>query len=306
MPAYNVENYVSVAIESILSQTYSNFELIIVDDCSTDLTYTICQKYAFADKRIRLFHNAVNLSIAKTLNVALSYATGWYIVRMDADDVSDSKRFETMKKYLEAHPDISLVGTSANTIDADGNFLGKTIFLSNQDLINRTLKIQIPVVHIWMTYKQVYDQLGNYRQIACTEDYDFILRLATAGLKFTNLSDYFGYSIRVNRIGNTSNIYGVRKLKSKQYVINLYKERLKYGFDTFSVEKHNHYIRTCRITDVIYRISCRCLYNAITLKGKHNFFGAAFYIFCALISPYQIKYIYERALYKILTRAKLK
>ena len=72
MPTYNVEKYVGEAIESILNQTYENFEFIIVDDCSTDSTYEICKKYANQDSRIKLYKNSENLKISKTLNFALS------------------------------------------------------------------------------------------------------------------------------------------------------------------------------------------------------------------------------------------
>ena len=94
MPAYNAEKYIGLAIQSILDQTYRDFEFIILDDCSKDHTWEIIQKYAQKDKRIRAIHNNINLKIAETLNKGLKECKGKYIVRKDADDWSYPNRIE--------------------------------------------------------------------------------------------------------------------------------------------------------------------------------------------------------------------
>ena len=88
MPVYNVASYVSEAIESILKQTYTNFEFIIIDDCSTDGTFAICEGYARKDNRIVLLHNEQNLKIEGSLNRGLAHCHGKFVIRMDGDDVS--------------------------------------------------------------------------------------------------------------------------------------------------------------------------------------------------------------------------
>ena len=304
MPTYNVEQFVAEAIESILNQSYSNIEFVIVDDCSTDNTYKICEEYAQKDSRIKLLRNEKNSKIEFSLNRALKNCTGKYVARMDGDDISDKFRIEIMKNYLDSHEDIKLVGTSAITINTNNEEIGRTVFLADFSMIKKTCLLKTPVVHIWMTYKYIYDELNGYRKLFATEDYDFILRLITFGYKCSNILDYFGYKIRVNRTGNSSNTYGVKKLKSRWYTANLYKERIKGKFDSYSEEKCSKYIKTFKITEKLYALSNIFLYRAITLKAHKNILGMIFFSFCSLISPYQIAYLYETLKYKLLTRGK--
>lgn len=302
MPVYNVEHFVSEAIDSILEQTYKNIEFIIVDDCSTDGTFEICQKYAKKDSRIKLFKNEKNSKIEYSLNRALENCTGKYIARMDGDDISEYQRLEKMKNFLDSHSDIKLVGTSAMTIDTHGKEIGKTVFLSDFEKIKKTCLLRTPVAHIWMTYKSIYDELNGYRKLFATEDYDFILRLISAGYKCTNISDYFGYKIRINRLGNSSSTYGVKKLKSRWYTAKLYKERFENKADSYTLENCTKAIKTSKLTEKIYSLSNFCLYKAINNKAKKNIIKTLFFLLCSLISPYQISYLYETLKYKFLTR----
>lgn len=302
MPTYNVENYIEEAIDSILRQTYTNFELIIVDDCSTDRTYQKCLDYSKKDTRIKLYKNEQNSKIEFTLNKALEYSSGKYIVRMDGDDISDSRRLEIMKNYLDDHLDIKLVGTSTITINADGKEIGKNVAIDDFSIIQKTCLLKTPVVHIWMTYKTIYDELNGYRKFFASEDYDFVLRLISKGYKCSNISEYFGYKVRINRIGNSSSTYGVKKLKSKWYTGKLYKQRLRKGFDTYSLDNCQKYIKTSKLTESIYSKSNTFLYKAIEKKAQKKYFMMLLYTVLALISPYQILYLSETLRYKIYTR----
>lgn len=304
MPVFNVEPFVAQAVESILNQSYKNFEFIIVDDCSSDATLSICRHYAENDSRIKLFRNESNLGIAKTLNFALSNAGGKYVVRMDGDDVSVPDRLERMKQYLDEHKEISLVGTSTITIDSDGNEVGRTPFPSDWDLILKNSCLRTPVAHIWMTYKSVYDALGGYRLVAPTEDYDFVLRCITSGYKVSNISDFYAYKVRVNRAGNSTNTYGIKKLKSHSYTVKNYKERLKKGSDNFSVEAYQKYLQASKLQERLYSFSNKALYKAISCRSKKNYAGTIFFTLISLISPYQIQYLWRTARYKFLTREK--
>ncbi|MBZ7937990.1 glycosyltransferase [Campylobacter molothri] len=111
MPCYNRQEYIIEAIESILNQTYTNFEFIIIDDCSTDNTYEIVKKYAEIDKRIIALKNEKNQGIVYTLNRGLNIAQGKYIARMDDDDISLPSRFEKQVEYMEANLDIVVLGS---------------------------------------------------------------------------------------------------------------------------------------------------------------------------------------------------
>lgn len=111
LPAYNATQYIEQAIESILNQTFADFELIILNDGSTDNTPEIIKRYADADKRIVFVDNKVNQGLIAVLNQGLDMARGEFIARMDSDDISLPQRFEKQVAYLEAHPDVGVLGT---------------------------------------------------------------------------------------------------------------------------------------------------------------------------------------------------
>ena len=119
MPVYNGEKYLSQAIESILTQTYTNFELLIVDDGSTDASAAIIQAYSEREKRIRFFQNERNMGIGPTLNTGLAAATGAYINNMDCDDISLPTRLEKQVRFLENHPRIGALGVCAQAKNED-------------------------------------------------------------------------------------------------------------------------------------------------------------------------------------------
>ena len=110
MPAYNAENYIREAIDSILAQTFRDFEFLIIDDGSTDHTVEIIRSYS--DSRIRLYQNERNMGVAATLNRGLDLARGEYIARMDADDISLPERFAKQAAYMDAHPDVAVCGSN--------------------------------------------------------------------------------------------------------------------------------------------------------------------------------------------------
>ena len=110
MPAYNVGKYISAAIRSTLNQTYLNFELIIINDGSSDNTLDIALSYQ--DSRIYIMNNSKNLGIVKSLNKAINVSKGKYIARTDADDINMPKRFQAQVEFLESHPKVDAVGTN--------------------------------------------------------------------------------------------------------------------------------------------------------------------------------------------------
>src|SRR5690606_37521399 len=116
---FNAENYLVEALESILNQTHSHLEFIIIEDASTDGSLKILEDYQNRDPRIILIKNDVNHGAAgfiKNLNVALEKATGEFIARMDADDISDPKRFEKQIRFLAQNPDVFIVGSIVQII----------------------------------------------------------------------------------------------------------------------------------------------------------------------------------------------
>lgn len=125
VPCYNVETYIAEALESLLNQTFQNFEIIVVDDASSDNTYTIVKGFAERDNRIKLFSNEKNKGVAYTRNIGLALCNKKYIAYMDADDKSDCQRFELQIDFLENHSDIGAVSAGYKEIDIYGNEIGR-------------------------------------------------------------------------------------------------------------------------------------------------------------------------------------
>lgn len=129
MPAYNAETYLREAIDSILAQTYTDFEFIIINDGSTDRTKEIIQSYT--DPRIVYLENEKNSGICVTLNKGLDAARGRYIARMDADDISMPHRLATQVAFMDSHPEIGVTGTHMQLMDENGK--PRQVFMNSTD-----------------------------------------------------------------------------------------------------------------------------------------------------------------------------
>ena len=121
MSAYNSEKYISESIESILNQTFKDFEFIIINDGSSDNTAKIIQKYAEKDERIRFINSKQNQGIIAALNPGFSMCRGEYIARMDSDDISLPKRFEKQIEYMDKHSECGVLGTSIIIFDKENS-----------------------------------------------------------------------------------------------------------------------------------------------------------------------------------------
>lgn len=266
LPTYNVESYIEEAVHSILQQSWKYFELIVVDDCSTDKTYEIVYNLSKIDSRIKLYRNEKNLKICTTLNRALSYAKGEYIARMDGDDISENDRIEKLINYLDEHPDCSLVGSQVKSIDESGKFIAYKRLLCSSNAIYKYMPVMPCVLHIWLARREMYDTLGGYREIPYAEDYDFLLRGMNKGFKYANVNECL-YSVRL-RDGNTISTNGLIQRKTKEYVSMLYKLE-KNGKDV-CFDKHMYSKRIeCSNNELKkYRYALRRLNYAITHRNQ--------------------------------------
>ncbi len=190
MPFYNCEQYLDESISSILHQTFSNFEFIIINDASTDESDTIVKKYLH-DKRIIYVNNETNIWIVKNLNHGISLAQGQYIARMDGDDISTLDRLEKQVTFLDDHPEIDIVWWSAILINEQWNHIGKLHKpLNHQDILDGIF-LYSPFIHPTVLYKKTLISHLWYRQeYHLSEDYDLWCRLLLGWYKSANLSDY--------------------------------------------------------------------------------------------------------------------
>jgi len=188
MPVYNAERYLSEAVESILGQTFADFEFLIVDDGSTDRSRAILERYAARDPRIRLTSRP-NTGYAAALNELLGLARGELVARMDADDVALPERLARQVDYLGAHPDVVGVGTAVHFIDAAGRFLrDRHPGMDHEAIQERALAGDCALNHpSVMMRRAALEAVGGYHvEFMPAEDLDLWLRLGEVG-RLTNL-----------------------------------------------------------------------------------------------------------------------
>ena len=186
MPVYNASLYLREAIDSVLGQTFQDFELLIINDGSTDDTPQILASYT--DSRVKVTHQN-NLKLIDTLNKGLHLAKGEWVARFDADDVCFPERIERQMDFLQKHPDHILVGSDANYMDKEGNFL--FLYRNNvysDDEIRATGFDRCPFVHSSVMYrKDLVIKAGGYDKGALTfEDHLLWRKLKDFG-KMANL-----------------------------------------------------------------------------------------------------------------------
>lgn len=301
MPVYNVEAFVESAILSIVNQSYKNLQIIIIDDCSTDSTYSKALNISKLDSRILLLKNDKNLKIVKSLNIALEFAEGDYIARMDGDDICSLDRLEKQIHFLLSNPEYYLVGSSVQTIDEYDNIIGKQKMPDSWNKIKKTVEFSTPVLHIWLARKELYSQLGGYREISGAEDYDFILRMHSVGYKYINMSSY-DYSVRL-RNGNTNSTMGFSQRLMTNYVLKLYYKRKNEIADNFSKEDLEKYLAKYSKYKDNYDKSNLYLNYALKNKATHNYFKMFYYLFLSIFkSKFQFQYLLRRIIFKFLTK----
>ena len=176
MSAYNGMPFLKEAVDSVLGQTYKNFEFIIVDDASSDGTWRYLK--SLKSERIKFIRNKKNLGLAASLNIALRQAQGDYIARMDADDVSLPRRLETQLEFLEKNHDIDICGSYVSVIDEDGKKIGQIKKPLTDIKIKKELFWLPPLLHpTWFAKKEVYIKLKGYdERWDYVEDFEFLTR----------------------------------------------------------------------------------------------------------------------------------
>jgi glycosyltransferase involved in cell wall biosynthesis len=175
MPVFNCEKTLATAIQSILNQTYSNWELILIDDGSQDRTLEVANR--FQDPRIRIVADGLNQRLPTRLNQAIALSRGKYFARMDGDDVSYPERLERQVEYLEKHAEIDLLGTASINFDASGQAIGAVRLEESHAGICARPWVGFILLHPTWMGKLDWFQQARYRAEAIRmEDYDILLR----------------------------------------------------------------------------------------------------------------------------------
>lgn len=180
MSVWNGEKYLQQAVDSILNQSFKDFEFIVIDDASTDNTAEILRAYAEQDSRFRIFQNEQNLGLGENLARAVDLAKGEFVARMDTDDISMPERLKIQSDFLINQPEILICGSDFEIIDADGfpknkvsviknvNILRWRLFLGSGTLVNHGTA---------MFRKSFFDKFGNYSPLRTAQDFELWSRL---------------------------------------------------------------------------------------------------------------------------------
>lgn len=218
LPAYNAEKYIKEAIDSILSQTFQDFELLVLNDCSKDRTEEIIRSYA--DERIVYLKNEKNMGVAATLNKGLAAAKGEYVARMDADDISLPERFARQVEYLDAHPAVAVVGSALEIFgeDVPGEIRR---FSENPKQMKVDLLFSSGLAHpSVMIRRSVIRDLGGYDlEFEGLEDYELWCRVARHHELSALPEILFRYRVhgsQVTRNPSEKYLTRMRRLKQRQ------------------------------------------------------------------------------------------
>lgn len=184
MSIYNGERFLREAVESILSQSFTNFEFIIVDDGSTDHTWQVLTGYAARDARIVLARNEGNIGLTRSLNRGLALARGEYIARQDADDFSLPERLSSQIKFLEEHPEVGAVGSAVRLLDQRGRVVFDAYSPTDHETLCAYLLLDNCLCHTTLVVRSnLLKKLGGYDpELPYAQDYDLWWRLSRISL----------------------------------------------------------------------------------------------------------------------------
>ena len=243
MPVYNCQETIKVSINSILLQTYENWELILIDDGSRDDTLSILQNYC--DPRIKVLSDGVNKNLPNRLNEAISLSRGKYFARMDGDDIAYPERLAAQVEYLENHPEVDLLATNIIAIDENNHPTGGFAPIESHEEICRRPWAGFPMTHpTWMGRLEWF-RTHKYRPEALrTEDTDLMLRTFDTS-RFAKLPEVMlGYrvgSLSLKKIlpgryyTSVSLINKALNSKKYLYALGVIEQAAKAAVDIFAV-----------------------------------------------------------------------
>ena len=238
MSVYNGEDYLAETIDSVLSQTFTEWEFIIINDCSTDNTSKILAEYASKDARVKVHTNKTNLRLPSSLNKALSLAEGKYIARMDSDDICMPDRLQKQYDFMEANPNVDLSScrflTLKNGVYSSGGCGGK----GDSESIKALLLVTNPILHPGIIAKaDVIKELGYDKNFTCTEDMELWTRFVLNNKRVEILSEYLMiYRLHDKQITETT------LDKQKNEVIKIQKTYLSQLLKPMTEEQEEFYI----------------------------------------------------------------
>lgn len=268
------------SIFSILNQSYSNIELLLINDnpVRKDLN-ELLSKLQKQDSRIIYIKHKTNQGLVKSLNEGIHYAKGYYIARMDADDISDKKRLENQLKFLICNS-YDLVGCSITKIDDQDRNIGELKMPVRHEDILKYNDYGSCVLHpTWLVKKEVYKALNGYREIYACEDYDFLLRAIQSGYKLGNLPQkLLFYRIRENGVSSTASL--------QQKLTMYYLVKNKSAIKELSIDTINDYFQSLEYKNNLRKIGLYEMEKQKICNNKECFIKKITGIFQIVINKY--------------------
>ncbi len=225
MAVYNGEKFVSESINSVLDQSYKNIELIVVDDLSNDNTKGILKNFE-NDTRIKVIHNTQNLGLTKSLNVALGVASGYYIARLDADDIALKDRILKQVNYLSHNPEVVCLGTASIIINENGNQTGQKNVLTNaRQIVFRSIYAnQITHSSVMFIANKIKSIGGYNEEFKYAQDFELWSRCLQSGYVIANLNEpLIKYRLHSNSITQGQNT----KDKAYNFALKIIEDNIK-------------------------------------------------------------------------------
>ncbi len=234
MSVYNEEkHWIKKAVDSILNQTYRDFELIIIHDNPVDNeTFQYLKDFMKLDNRIKVFQNSQNLGLANSLNEAFKKSRGKYIARMDADDISLPNRFEKQIQYFEKNR-YDLLISGLTKVDENEDIIEEYSFNNYNERYFKENIYYLPMTNhpTWLMKRKLFESNNGYRSFKTAQDYDFLLRTLDNEKKVGYLNQsVLLYRIRNSSIGGSNRL---RQLLTADYIQKLHTERTKNKEDSF-------------------------------------------------------------------------
>lgn len=224
MPVYNGAAYIGEAVESILNQTYTEFELLIVDDASTDGTAGIISHWARTDARVRPFY-LVHVGAVRARNYALTQVNpaSRYLMNHDSDDISLPDKFRALVDFLDVHPEVGIVSGFADYIDSQGRFLRELKLVTTPEEFRRTYhQVNSIVNSAALIRKEVFETVGSYNDdYNSVDDYDLFARALMAGFELANVPK------KLHKIRLHPESIGHRKAALQEQLAERVRERLR-------------------------------------------------------------------------------
>lgn len=270
LPTYNGAKFIKESIESVINQTYTNWELIIVNDCSTDDTAKIIEEYTQKDSRIKVITNKENKKLPASLNIGFEHASGDYYTWTSDDNAYKKDAIKYMSEFLDNNQEIDLISCNADFVDENGVFINEFITLVKNRCPLQLAK-QCNIGACFMYRKEIAEKAGEYNtEMFCAEDYDYWCKIALAGRIAYSDKNLYTYSLNRQSLTSTKQT----TIKEKTLAVQQkYKKALIEKYKKINIKFYLSKILLQQISSFFYskqKLKHKTKYKVLGIKITHH------------------------------------